>query len=89
MVTKITIGACNPNAGSSKDCITGNWRTLKPVVDFDKCTKKCFFCYEFCPDSAIKETTDGPVINLMYCKGCGICAYECPKKAIDMISEER
>jgi pyruvate ferredoxin oxidoreductase delta subunit len=23
-----------------------------------------------------------------YCKGCGICAYECPKEAIKMVDEQ-
>jgi pyruvate ferredoxin oxidoreductase delta subunit len=26
--------------------------------------------------------------NAYYCKGCGICAQECPKEAIQMIAEE-
>ncbi|MEK7353418.1 MAG: 4Fe-4S binding protein [Chloroflexota bacterium] len=26
--------------------------------------------------------------NLFYCKGCGICAKECPKDVITMIEEE-
>ncbi|MBA4393978.1 MAG: hypothetical protein C0407_10540, partial [Desulfobacca sp.] len=26
--------------------------------------------------------------DLDYCKGCGICARECPKEAIQMIAEE-
>jgi Pyruvate/2-oxoacid:ferredoxin oxidoreductase delta subunit len=25
--------------------------------------------------------------DLEYCKGCGICAEECPTKAIEMITE--
>jgi pyruvate ferredoxin oxidoreductase delta subunit len=26
-------------------------------------------------------------IDMNYCKGCGLCAHECPKKAIKMIRE--
>jgi pyruvate ferredoxin oxidoreductase delta subunit len=26
--------------------------------------------------------------DLDFCKGCGICAHECPKDAIEMIPEE-
>ena len=29
----------------------------------------------------------GPEVNLTYCKGCGICASECPRKAISMKPE--
>jgi pyruvate ferredoxin oxidoreductase delta subunit len=29
-----------------------------------------------------------PVVNLDYCKGCGICANECPKKCIELVLEE-
>jgi pyruvate ferredoxin oxidoreductase delta subunit len=27
-------------------------------------------------------------VNLIYCKGCGICAEECPTDAIEMVMEE-
>ncbi|MBC8460109.1 MAG: 4Fe-4S binding protein, partial [Deltaproteobacteria bacterium] len=26
--------------------------------------------------------------DLFYCKGCGICAHECPTQSIKMIEEE-
>jgi pyruvate ferredoxin oxidoreductase delta subunit len=29
------------------------------------------------------------VIDYDYCKGCGLCAYECPADAIVMIKEEK
>jgi Pyruvate/2-oxoacid:ferredoxin oxidoreductase delta subunit len=34
---------------------------------------------------------DGKVtgINYDYCKGCGICAEECPVKCIAMVEERR
>lgn len=51
----------------------------------------CDNCYLFCPDVAIrKEPGSGKnIINYDYCKGCGICAEECPRKAIVMEEEGR
>ena len=44
----------------------------------------------FCPDMAV-IVEDGRVVGFDYkhCKGCGICAKECPSKvhAIDMVPE--
>jgi len=28
-----------------------------------------------------------PVLRAMYCKGCGICAEECPPHVIEMVAE--
>ncbi|KXA91095.1 pyruvate synthase, partial [candidate division MSBL1 archaeon SCGC-AAA259A05] len=28
-------------------------------------------------------------VDLDYCKGCGICAKECPVDAIEMVKEEK
>jgi pyruvate ferredoxin oxidoreductase delta subunit len=40
----------------------------------------------YCPDNAI----DGDLnADLIFCKGCGICTNECPKKAIEMVREEK
>jgi len=50
----------------------------------------CDNCYALCPDNAVLKI--GPpgeyVIDLDYCKGCGICVEECPAGAIEMVPEE-
>lgn len=77
-------------AGSSHDYSTGGWRKLKPVLDRAKCID-CMFCWVYCPDSAV-IVESGKVVgfDLEHCKGCGICAEECPDKvkAITMLAEE-
>ncbi|HEX4088521.1 MAG TPA: NAD(P)-binding protein [Trebonia sp.] len=48
----------------------------------------CDNCYGACPDNAVVKLADGKYeIDLDYCKGCGICAAECPCGAIDMQPE--
>ena len=52
---------------------------------------RCDNCYGVCPDNAVIKTGDpgAPyLIDLDYCKGCGICAHECPSGAISMFPEE-
>ncbi|MEV5845370.1 NAD(P)-binding protein [Streptomyces sp. NPDC051985] len=51
---------------------------------------ECDNCYGVCPDNAITKLGPGKgfVIDLDYCKGCGLCAAECPSGAIDMVQEE-
>jgi 2-oxoacid:acceptor oxidoreductase delta subunit (pyruvate/2-ketoisovalerate family) len=50
---------------------------------------ECENCYSVCPDNAVVKL--GPrrryETDLDYCKGCGICAAECPCGAIDMVPE--
>ncbi len=65
---------------------TGDWRSQTPVIDHNKCSKKesCLLCWLYCPDGLISPIF--PLeINLEYCKGCGVCAAECPRKAIIMV----
>ncbi len=49
----------------------------------------CDNCYGVCPDNAVLKVdqADGYAFDLDYCKGCGICAQECPCGAIEMIPE--
>jgi NADPH-dependent glutamate synthase beta subunit-like oxidoreductase/Pyruvate/2-oxoacid:ferredoxin oxidoreductase delta subunit len=53
----------------------------------------CGNCLVFCPDMSIigKAAAEGaaPGFDGDYCKGCGICARECPRGVIEMIEEER
>ena len=51
---------------------------------------ECDNCYGVCPDNAVIKLGPGNrfEFNLDYCKGCGICAAECPCGAIEMIPEE-
>ena len=72
---------------------TGDWRINYPEIDLTKClpakTKKevCFRCWLYCPEAVVTRTIP-PKIDLDYCKGCGICAEECPSQAIKMIREK-
>jgi NADPH-dependent glutamate synthase beta subunit-like oxidoreductase len=50
----------------------------------------CDNCYGVCPDNAVLKIGTGAYdyeIDLDYCKGCGICASECPVGAIRMDPE--
>ena len=50
---------------------------------------ECDNCYSYCPDDAIVKLGPGLgyAVDLDYCKGCGVCATECPAGAIDMVPE--
>ncbi len=51
---------------------------------------ECDNCYGVCPDNAVIKLGPGNrfKINYDYCKGCGICAAECPCGAIRMETEQ-
>jgi len=50
---------------------------------------ECDNCYGICPDNAVIKLGPGKrfQFNYDYCKGCGMCAEECPSGAIDMVAE--
>jgi NADPH-dependent glutamate synthase beta subunit-like oxidoreductase len=51
---------------------------------------ECDNCFGVCPDNAVIKLGTGLryEIDLDYCKGCGMCASECPCGAINMIPEQ-
>jgi NADPH-dependent glutamate synthase beta subunit-like oxidoreductase len=51
---------------------------------------ECDNCYGVCPDNAVVKLGPGKgfEFNYDFCKGCGLCANECPCGAIAMVAEE-
>ncbi|GJL61509.1 MAG: glutamate synthase [Nitrospirales bacterium] len=52
---------------------------------------ECDNCFGVCPDNAVIKLGPGKryEIDYDYCKGCGMCAEECPSGVIDMVQEVR
>jgi pyruvate ferredoxin oxidoreductase delta subunit len=84
----IPIGGILLEPGSAMKYKTGDWRAFKPIIDQGKCIN-CLLCWIFCPDAAILRKEKSVDVDYDYCKGCGICANECPVKAIMMVEEKR
>ena len=88
---ELPIGGVIEEAGNAQNYETGSWRVKRPILDKNKCTS-CLICWIYCPDTSI-IVKDGKVtgIDLEHCKGCGICARECPlkDKAITMQLESQ
>jgi len=82
-----------PEAGNSDAYVTGGWRSERPWRDPDVCIQ-CLLCFIVCPDSSVIVENDKVVaFDYDHCKGCGICANECPvnpkfgKSSIEMVPE--
>jgi heterodisulfide reductase subunit A-like polyferredoxin len=55
------------------------------VVDQDRCVA-CLTCIRVCPyDVPFINTKGAAEIESVRCQGCGICAAECPAKAIQLM----
>ncbi|MFW9778056.1 MAG: 4Fe-4S dicluster-binding protein [Candidatus Heimdallarchaeota archaeon] len=92
---KLPMAGSTP-AGTAQFFRTGDWAAQIPRLIKENCIN-CYFCFLYCPDSAIEMVPDEsgkefPGFNLFYCKGCGVCAHECPgrkgKSAIAMEDTE-
>jgi 2-oxoacid:acceptor oxidoreductase delta subunit (pyruvate/2-ketoisovalerate family) len=79
---------------SSFDEVQGGLTESNALFEARRCLScgncfECDNCYGVCPDNAVIKLGPGNrfAFNYDYCKGCGICASECPCGAIDMVAE--
>jgi len=67
--------------------LSQDYLTLSAVtacVEAEKCAS-CLICVRSCPYGVPKINTDGvSEIDVALCHGCGVCAAECPAKAIEL-----
>ena len=81
---------------SNFDEVVGGLNAQDALFEARRCMScgncfECDNCFGVCPDNAVIKLGAGLryEFNLDYCKGCGICAKECPCGAIDMVPEHR
>jgi len=79
-----------------------HFKELYPPLDFEAIideAERCFSCgqcfncgncYMYCPDNAVKISPKTGLyeFDLDFCKGCGLCAKECPCHYIQMTLEK-
>jgi heterodisulfide reductase subunit A len=54
-------------------------------IDLTNCNQ-CSICWKRCPYTAIKKDDDkNPEVIKALCKGCGLCAADCPKECISIV----
>ncbi|MBF0304159.1 MAG: FAD-dependent oxidoreductase [Alphaproteobacteria bacterium] len=81
------------------DEIEGGYSPAEASREADRCLScgnclACDNCWTLCPDSAVlkmKEiASDGSHyrFDYDYCKGCGVCAVECPCGFIEMVADD-
>jgi pyruvate ferredoxin oxidoreductase gamma subunit len=75
-------------AATSVAVRTGLWRTMRPVLDADRCHHCTWVCTTACPDGAIARDPSGvPAIDYDHCKGCLVCVAVCPPHALRAVPE--
>ena len=74
--------------------VVGNLDEENAVFEARRCMScgncfECDNCFGVCPDNSVIKLGPGNrfKFNYDYCKGCGICAAECPCGAIKMVPE--
>jgi 2-oxoacid:acceptor oxidoreductase delta subunit (pyruvate/2-ketoisovalerate family) len=63
---------------AARRCFACGWCTL------------CGQCIRYCPEQVVERESRGKGVQFDYefCKGCGICVFECPRGALDFVKEE-
>jgi len=88
---ELPIGSVNLRTASSRENLTGTWRSGEKASFIVETCIQCFFCWLYCPHFAILHE-EGKVtgVNYDYCTGCGLCESVCPTdpKSIVLIKEE-
>lgn len=75
-------------AATSVEVKTGLWRTMRPVIDYERCRRCWWLCSTFCPDAVISVNAEGyPEIDYGHCKGCLVCVARCLQHAIEAVPE--
>ena len=64
-----------------------SWRVERPEIDPTLC-RKCQLCVDYCIEGCMRMEEGKIVIDYRFCKGCGVCANECPSRAIKMVNED-
>lgn len=77
------------------DEVTGGLDESNALFEARRCLScgncfECDNCFGVCPDNAVIKLGAGKrfAFNYDFCKGCGVCAAECPAGVIDMVAEE-
>jgi pyruvate ferredoxin oxidoreductase delta subunit len=74
---ELNFGIAITTPGNAAELKTGDWRSMRPETNKEKC-----------PDMVYSKDAEGYYIqNYYWCKGCGICAHECPVDCITMVEE--
>ncbi|HSC70914.1 MAG TPA: FAD-dependent oxidoreductase, partial [Candidatus Methylomirabilis sp.] len=73
--------------------VAGGWNSTRAGIEALRCFNcgvctGCDNCLVFCPDVAIRKNRTPYTYDVLdqFCKGCGICARECPRHVITMVS---
>ncbi len=77
-----------PGAGAPRDFAEVS-QGLDSAIEAHRCFScghctQCDTCLVYCPEGVIRRNDAAYDLDYTYCKGCGICVHECPRKGMEM-----